>query len=91
MDNVILIGSKPFMSYVTAVVMNFTTRNAAEVAIKARGKYISQAVDVAEIACRRFLEGIAVVDQVKIGSEDLKTKEGRQVRVSTIEIVLKRK
>ena len=91
MDNVILIGSKPFMSYVTAVVMHFTTRNAAEVVIKARGKHISQAVDVAEISCNRFLDGIARVADVKIGSESLKAQDGRQVRVSAIEIVLVKK
>ncbi len=90
MDNVILIGSKPFMSYVTAVVMAFTTRNAFEVVIKARGRHISQAVDVAEISCNRFLDGIAKVGEVKIGSDTLKTLEGKQVRVSTIEIALQR-
>ena len=91
MDSTIFIGNKPFMSYVTAVVMSFTTKNAAEVVIKARGRHISQAVDVAEISCRRFLDGIAEIKSVKIGSDALQTQEGKQVRVSTIEIVLKKK
>ena len=55
-DNSIFIGGKPFMSYVTGVVMQFTTKNASEVSIKARGKFISRAVDVAEVASKRFLE-----------------------------------
>mgnify|MGYP001572232283 FL=1 len=35
-DNNIFIGGKPFMNYVTGVVMQFTTKNADDVIIKAR-------------------------------------------------------
>ena len=49
-DNVILVGSKPFMNYVTAVVVQFTTKGADKVVIKSRGKFISKAVDVAEVS-----------------------------------------
>ena len=87
-DNSIFIGGKPFMNYVTGVVMQFTTKNASEVIIKARGKFISRAVDVAEVACIRFLEGQAKVDDVNINSEEFENKEGKQVRVSTIEILM---
>ncbi|MBT3720890.1 DNA-binding protein Alba [archaeon] len=87
-DNSIFIGGKPFMNYVTGVVMQFTTKNASEVIIKARGKFISRAVDVAEVACKRFLEGQAKVDDVNINSEEFENKEGKQVRVSTIEILM---
>lgn len=90
-DNSVFIGAKPFMNYVTAVVMQFTTKNASEIAIKARGKFISRAVDVAEVATKRFLEGQAEVRDIKLGSEAFQNKEGRDVRVSTIEIVLGRK
>jgi archaea-specific DNA-binding protein len=87
-DNSIFIGNKAFMNYVTAVVMQFTTKNAEEVLIKARGKFISRAVDVAEIATKRFLEGNVKVKEVKIDSEDFKNKEDKDVRVSIIEIIL---
>jgi DNA-binding protein len=90
-DNSIFIGGKPFMNYVTAVVMQFTTKNAQEVILKARGKFISRAVDVSEVAAKRFLEGSASVKDIKINSEEFKNQEGRQVRVSTIEITLSRK
>jgi len=76
------------MNYVTAVVMQFTTKNADEVVVKARGKFISRAVDVAEIATKRFLENSAKVKEVKVDSEDFQNKEGKDVRVSIIEIVL---
>lgn len=90
-DNTIFIGNKPFMNYVTGVVMQFTTKNAQEVIVKARGKFISRAVDVAEVSAKRFLEGNAVVKNIKIDSEGFQNKEGRDVRVSTIEITLVRK
>jgi len=59
-DNVIYIGSKNFMNYVTAVVMQFTTQNRPEVIVKARGKFIARAVDVAEVARKRFLKDLGV-------------------------------
>lgn len=79
------------MNYVTGVVMQFTTQNAAEVIIKARGKFISRAVDVAEVASKRFLNDQVKIAEIKIDSEEFQNKEGRQVRVSIIEIILKRK
>ena len=89
-DNNIFIGGKPFMNYVTGVVMQFTTKNADEVIIKARGKFISRAVDVAEVSSKRFLEGTVSVKNIKIDSEEFKTDEGKDIRVSTIEITLEK-
>lgn len=90
-DNSIFIGVKPFMNYVTGVVMQFTTKGANEVIVKARGKFISRAVDVAEVAAKRFLESQVGVKGIKIDSEQFTNKEGREVRVSSIEITLVRK
>ena len=91
-DNVIFIGSKPFMNYVTGVVMQFNTQGASEVVVKARGKFISKAVDVAEVARRKWLvEQKVETKDVKIGSEEFENKEGKQINVSIIEILLVRK
>ncbi len=90
-DNSIFIGSKPFMNYVTSVVVQFTTKNATEVLVKARGKFIARAVDVAEVASKRFMKDQIGVKDIKIDSEEFKNKEGRDVRVSTIEILLTKK
>mgnify|MGYP001578515861 FL=1 len=90
-DNNMFIGDKPFMNYVTGVVMQFTTKNYSEVIIKARGKFISRAVDVAEVAAKRFLDGKVEVSGIKIDSEGFKNTEGKDVRVSIIEITLKKK
>jgi len=87
-DNSIFVGNRPFMNYVTGVVMQFTTKGAEEVIVKARGKFIARAVDVAEVAAKRFLEGSVGVKDIKIDSEEFENKEGKQVRVSTIEITL---
>lgn len=91
LDNSIFIGGKPFMNYVTGVVMQFTTKGAEEVTVKARGKFISRAVDVAEVSAKRFLKDTVGVKEITIDSEEFENKEGRQVRVSTIEITLAKK
>lgn len=101
-DHVVFIGNKPFkisqnksaywsVNYVTGVVMQFTTQNAKEVVIKARGKFISRGVDIAEVSAKRFLENSVKVTDIKIDSEEFENKEGKQVRVSTIEITLVKK
>ena len=90
-DHTIFIGSKPMMNYVTGVALQFTTQKAKEVVIKARGKFISKAVDISEVSTKRFLESQIEVKNIAINSEEFKNTEGKQVRVSTIEITLKRK
>lgn len=90
-DHTIFIGAKPFMNYVTGVVMQFTTQRAPEIMVKARGKFISKAVDVTEVALKRFLENQINVKNIDINSEEFRNDEGYQVRVSTIEITLARK
>ena len=89
-ENSIFIGGKPFMNYVTGVAMQFNNK-VEEVIIKARGKFISKGVDVAEVARRKFLadQNISVKD-ISIGSEEFENKEGKLVNVSTIEIILKK-
>ncbi|MDP3027241.1 MAG: DNA-binding protein Alba [Nanoarchaeota archaeon] len=88
-DNIIFIGIKPFMNYVTAVVMQFKNKGQTEVIVSARGKFISKAVDVVEVARRTFLkeENIQVKD-IKISSESFENKEGKRIHVSAIEITL---
>jgi DNA-binding protein len=78
------------MNYVLAVVAGFNVSGAEEVTLKARGSVISRAVDVAEVARRRFLEGLEV-GKIEIGSEDIKIEEENRTRtVSTMEITLTR-
>lgn len=81
----VFIGGKPFMNYVTGVVMQFNS-GSKDVSIKARGKYISRAVDVAEVVRNRFFKDASVKD-IKIGSDQFES-DGKQITVSTIEVIL---
>ncbi|KUG21297.1 dna/rna-binding protein alba [hydrocarbon metagenome] len=84
-DNTVFVGNKPVMNYVLAVVTQFNN-GAEEVAIKARGKAISRAVDTAEIALNRFLENVNK-KQILTSTEMIDTDTGK-TNVSSIEIVL---
>jgi len=84
-ENTVFVGNKPVMNYVLAVVTQFNN-GASEVAIKARGKAISRAVDTAEISLNRFLEGVTKKD-ILISTEVIDTDSGK-TNVSSIEIVL---
>jgi DNA-binding protein len=85
MDNVVLIGKKPVMNYVVAVLTQLTSND--EVIIKARGKAINKAVDVAEMIRNRFIKDIKI-KKIEIGTDKVQNPDGREVNVSTIEIVL---
>lgn len=87
-ENTVFVGNKPVMNYVLAVVTQFN--NGAEtVAIKARGKAISRAVDTAEISLNRFLEGVTK-QEILTSTEVIDTDTGK-TNVSSIEIVLANK
>ncbi|MCD6549746.1 DNA-binding protein Alba [Candidatus Micrarchaeota archaeon] len=85
-DNVVYVGKKNIMGYVLAVVTQFNN-NASTVVIKARGKMISKAVDVAEIVRNRFMPDVKV-DKVEIKTEELTSEDGSTSKVSAIEIHL---
>ncbi len=83
----VYIGRKPLMNYVLAVITGFNA-GAEEVTLKARGRAISCAVGVAEVARRRFLEAVEI-GKIEIGSEEIE-EEYRTRNVSTMEITLTR-
>ncbi len=88
--NVIYVGNKPPMSYVMAVITAFNMGDGTEVTLKARGRAISTAVDVAEITRNRFFKD-AKVHAISIGTEEITPKEGGNPRnVSTLEISLRK-
>lgn len=83
-DNTVYVGSKPAMSYVLAVVTQFNEGHDT-VHIKARGKAISRAVDVAEMVKRKFVED-SEVDDITIDTDQIETDEGEELDVSSIQI-----
>ena len=84
-NNTVFIGQKEPMTYVMAVVTQFNSSNNS-VVIKARGKAISKAVDVAEIVRHRFINGLTVTN-IKIDTEEVQREEGT-MKISAIEITL---
>ena len=87
-ENTVYIGKKPTMNYVLAVVSQLNS-GCDSVCIKARGRAISRAVDVAEIVRHRFVQNLEYED-VKIATESLTGQDGGSANVSSMEIYLKR-
>jgi archaea-specific DNA-binding protein len=88
-NDVILVGNKPPMSYVLAIMTAFSSGTQKEVTLKARGQAITTAVDVAEIARNRFMKDLKVT-KIAIGTVEMPPREGetRPRMISSIEITL---
>ncbi len=87
-SNEIFIGKKPLMTYVTATLVQLA--NEPTVIIKARGKSITRAVDVAQIIVKRMDTLGYRTGPVHIGSEVVKSEDGKSRSVSTIEVYISR-
>jgi DNA-binding protein len=85
-NSVIFIGDKPVMNYVLAVMTQFN-RAASNVTLKARGRSISRAVDTAEITRNRFMPDLKIKG-ITIGTESIPDDQGKNINVSSMEIVL---
>jgi len=88
-SGIVFIGSKPPMNYVLAIITSLSASDAKEITLKARGRAITTAVDVAEITRNRFLKDLKV-SKIAIGTEEMPAREGenRSRMVSTMEIKL---
>jgi len=86
---IVFIGSKTPMDYVLAVMTRLSASDSKEVVLKARGRAIATAVDVAEITRSRFMKDLKV-NRIAIGTEEMPAREGenRARMVSTMEITL---
>jgi archaea-specific DNA-binding protein len=87
-NNVILIGKKPLMTYVTATLVQLASE--PTVILKARGKSIVRAVDVAQIIAKRMNNMGYKIVSVKIGTQIIQSDDGRERNVSTIEVEISR-
>jgi len=81
----VLVGNKSSMSYVLALISQFSRSDKA--VVKARGRAISKAVDVVEITRRKFVENLNI-DDIRIETEEMSTDEGKKINISSIEIYL---
>ncbi|MBU2100171.1 DNA-binding protein Alba [Candidatus Micrarchaeota archaeon] len=87
-ENTIFVGKKGTMAYVLAVVTQVNS-GASEITIKARGKAISRAVDVSEIVRNKFLKDLKI-QKIATSTEEIPTEEGGPLKVSSIEITMKK-
>ena len=87
--NTVYVGNKPPMAYVMALITAFNRSGADNVVLKARGRAISLAVDVAEITRSRYMNDLSV-EKIDIGTEQLPTEGGGTRGVSSISITLRR-
>ena len=85
-NNIVYVGSKPLMNYCMAVIESL--RHSDSVALKARGRAISRAVDVAEVTRNRYLNGVKV-ESIDIMTEELDSHDGDTRNVSAITILLR--
>ena len=96
-QNILYVGNKPLQNYLLAALMQLGKEK--EIIIKARGKAISKAVDVAVILTTRYYPGTAEITKVELNSETLPftytkpdgTQETRNRNVSVITIVVSKK
>ena len=86
-SNIIYVGNKPPMNYVTAIMALLNSGSFTEIILKARGNAISRAVDAAEITRNRFMTNMEV-KKIDIGTEAVTNEDGRKSNVSSIEICL---
>jgi DNA-binding protein len=89
-DSIVYVGSKPINAYILACVTQFT-EGADEVTLKARGRAISRAVDVAEILRRKFMPDSVELVDVAISTETIDDSERGKSNVSAMEIILRKK
>ncbi len=87
-NNSVFVGKKPVMNYVLACISLFHG-GANEICVKARGRAINRAVDVAEVTRRRFMPDLKI-KKIGIDTEQLAplNEESEPSNVSTIEITL---
>ena len=88
-ENIVFVGSKPVMNYVLAVVTQLNKKETENVVIKARGRAISRAVDVAEIVKNKFVNDVNV-QKISTSTETITRDDNSSANVSAIEITLKR-
>ena len=86
--NIVFIGKKPILTYVNATLTLLA--NEPTVTIKARGKSITTAVDVSQMIVKRMHAMGYQVSGVRIFSERMESKDGRERNVSTIEVDVSR-
>lgn len=89
-NDTIVVGKKEFLAYIRSADLLMRKEGLKKIVLKARGKNINRAVDIAEALKNKFLKDL----KVKIGNIETDTgyinNEGREKPISSIKIEIKR-
>jgi archaea-specific DNA-binding protein len=85
----VFVGPRPTITYVFEVVAQLNS-GVDPVIVKARGLAIGKAVDVVEVVRHKFLDGAVAIGTIRIETERLVNRQGREMSVSSIAIPLSR-
>lgn len=86
--DIIFVGAKPIMTYVNATLT--LIRSTPVVTLKARGRRIKQAVDVALTIVKRMSAVGYSIRDIRISSSPLDSLDGKTRNISTIEIEIQK-
>jgi len=89
-NDYIIVGKKDFLSYVKSIDLLMRRKGKNKISLKARGKYILKAIDLAESCKNRYLLDLHIKHGKIITSTVHYEKNNEKRSVSTIEIDLKR-
>ncbi len=88
--NTVLIGKKPTINYVMAILKLFNDEGVEEVIVKARGRNVCKAIDAVEMLRNMFIKDVDIND-IKIYSEELLDESAAtKKKITAIEVVLRK-
>ncbi|HDI86313.1 MAG TPA: DNA-binding protein Alba [Candidatus Korarchaeota archaeon] len=86
-EGIVYVGKKPAINYVMATTLQIN-RGVKKIVLKARGRSISRAVDVAEITRLKYFPGKLKITDIRTGTEEIIDEDGSRRDISVIEIEL---
>lgn len=86
-EGIVYVGKKPAINYVMATTLQIN-RGVKKIVLKARGRSISRAVDVAEITRLKYFPGKIKITDLRTGTEEIVDENGSRRDISIIEIEL---
>ncbi|HDM91802.1 MAG TPA: DNA-binding protein Alba [Candidatus Korarchaeota archaeon] len=86
-EGIVYVGKKPAINYVMATTLQIN-RGVKKIVLKARGRSISRAVDVAEITRLKYFPGKLKITDIRTGTEEIIDEDGGRRDISVIEIEL---
>ncbi|MCS7103764.1 MAG: DNA-binding protein Alba [Candidatus Korarchaeum sp.] len=84
-EGIVFVGKKPAINYVMATTLQIN-RGVKKIILKARGRSISRAVDVAEITRLKYFPGKLKITDLRTGTEEIIDDNGSRRDISVIEI-----